>query len=163
MGKFKNNKSALFSASASLILVFALTGCGPATFSGSGFMSVPDKAFGGPNSTSDDKEGDECNLFLDSTKYPDIQEGTSVTLRDSTGAVVGLSRLYDGTLSRGWVSEPTYSGRIPAVVDDTCVLKFEFDEIKSGDEFFSVEVGNRGQVEITRSDLELGLVFVSLG
>jgi len=166
MGKFKNNKSGLFSASASLILVLALTGCGPATpatFSGSGFMSVPDKAFGGPDSASDDKEGSECNLWLDVTKYPDIQEGTSVTLRDSTGAVVGLSSLYGATLSRGWVSKPTSSGRIPAVVDDTCVLKFKFDEIKSGDEFFSVEVGNRGQVDIRRSDLELGLVFVSLG
>jgi hypothetical protein len=159
----KNNKAVLSSLAAGL-LVLVLTGCGSSSFSGSGFMSVPDKAFGGATSSGPaDKPGSKCNRFLDSTKYKDIKEGTSVTLRDSTGATVGITRLYGGTLSQGWVSAPTSSGRIPAVVDDTCVFNFKFDNIESTDKFFSVEVGNRGEVDVTRSDLENGLVFVSLG
>lgn len=143
-----------------------LASCSPAPFSGSGTMSAPDKAFNwdDEDGRETDVRGSDCkrsNLGLD-PKYPDIQEGTSVTLRDSTGAIVALSRLDSGSLRNGWVEEELGSG-FRAVVDDVCVYKFMFEEIDSSDEFFSVEVGNRGEIQVSRSNLELGLVGVSLG
>lgn len=141
-----------------------LASCSPAPFSGSGTMSAPDRAYNHDESDryETDVRGSDCNRPNRDNKYPDIQEGTSVTLRDSTGAIVALSRLDSGSLRNGWVEEETYGGFRPAV-DDVCVYKFMFEEIDSSDEFFSVEVGNRGEVQVSRSNLEIGLVGLSLG
>lgn len=140
-----------------------LASCSPAPFSGSGTMSAPDRAYEHTGSDREtDVRGSDCNRSIRNSKYPDIQEGTSVTLRDSTGAIVALSRLDSGSLRNGWVEEETYGGFRKAV-DDVCVYKFMFEEIDSSDEFFSVEVGNRGEVQVSRSNLEIGLVGLSLG
>jgi len=100
--------------------------------------------------------GDPCD---GSTDYPDLGSGTSVTLRDSAGVIVGLSRLEGGTLVSGYVPKPEFT----LMTTDDCAFKFQFVDVESDDKFFSVEVGSRGEVNTTREDLELGLVVLSLG
>lgn len=148
----------------SVALVALLAGCDASGLQGSsqtfsGYMTVPDKAFALEDSEPE-KAGDPCHPYLDTNDYPDIQAGTSVTLRDSAGEIVGLTSLQDGTLVNGWSDD---GSGLSSVSDDSCSYKFVFEEVESSDDFFSVEVGNRGQVEVTREDLELGLVFLSLG
>ena len=139
-------------------LTFSLSGCAQEietieTWNGSGAVSVDSPISDRMIGAVVTPPGGPCE---GSTDYPDIRVGTTVTLRDSTGGIVSLSRLEVGThveIDRGW------SGLNP--VD--CVLDFQFVDVESDDKFFSVEVGSRGEVNTTREDLEFGLVALNLG
>ncbi len=150
------------------VLALSVSGCsaeGDSTAASSesawsGMISVPDLAFD-LEDYEPDMAGDPCNRDnLDDMDFPDVALGTSVTLRDSTGAVVGLTSITEGALSQGWYDDG--KGTL-SVSDDTCNYKFKFDNVESDDNFFSIEVGSRGEVNVTREDLELGLVFLTLG
>jgi hypothetical protein len=111
-----------------------------------------------------DEPGDSCFFGSEGPDYPDIAAGTPVTLRDSTGATVGVSRLENPGLLFGWGSErPRVYSSSDQFTEDFCVWEFTFEEVESGDDFFSVEVGNRGEVQFSREDLEGGLARLSLG
>lgn len=147
--------------SVSLSLVGGCTGSEPLNFSGT--MTVPITAWDGGGDYEPDQAGDVC-LFGDDQDYPDIDAGTQVTLRDSTGATVGLSNLRVGTHLLGWSEggTPVYSSS-DSFMEDFCVYGFEFVDVETDDNFFSIEIGSRGELQYTREQLETTGVEASLG
>lgn len=156
MSKFKN-----FAVFGSFLLL--ISGCSVAPLSFSGTMSVPTQAWDGGSNYSPTEAGDMCN-FGEDQDYPDINAGTQVTLRDSTGATVGLSRLTQGRHLLGWSESgiPVYSSS-DSFMEDLCVYEFEFEDVETDDEFFSIEIGKRGELQYTREQLETAGVQASLG
>jgi len=74
--------------------------------------------------------------------YPDIRPGMAVTVRDETAAVLGTSELGGGTLRKS-----PLRGR-----DDDCVFSFSLTVPER--DSYRIEVGRRGVVRFSRSDLE---------
>lgn len=148
-----------FATAGVAVILLGLVGCAPATLSFSGSMTIPTKAFS-LDGYEPDVAGDGC-FADDDPDYPDIWEGTQVTLRDSSGATVGLTRLQTGGLLLGF--DEALAGPTGQVADDYCVFPFEFVDVESDDEFFTVEVGKRGEVTFSREDLESLGANVSLG
>lgn len=74
--------------------------------------------------------------------YPDLRQGTAVTVKDGTGATLGTVALEGGTLRKGKLR-----GR-----DDDCVFSFSLS-VPDRDAY-RVEVGRRGGARFTRSDLQ---------
>lgn len=151
-----------------VVTALILSGCaGTAPLSFSGTMSIPSMAWDGGDDKYTTEAGDNCLFKEGESDYPDIDAGTQVTLRDSTGATVGLTNLRQGSTLIGWSESgtPVYrtGDTIPSFTEDFCVFKFEFLDVESEDTFFSVEVGKRGQIQYTREQLETSGVGVSLG
>jgi len=74
--------------------------------------------------------------------YPDLRQGTTVTVKDGAGATLGTVALQGGTLRRG-----PLRGR-----DDDCVFSFSLTVPER--DAYRIEVGRRGSVRFTRSDLQ---------
>jgi hypothetical protein len=74
--------------------------------------------------------------------YPDIRQGTTVTVRDGTGSLLGTVALEGGTLRKG-----PLRGR-----DDDCVFSFSLT-VPERDAYW-IEVGRRGVVPFPRTELE---------
>ena len=74
--------------------------------------------------------------------YPDLRQGTTVTVKDGAGATLGTVALQGGTLRRG-----PLRGR-----DDDCVFSFSLTVPER--DAYRVEVGGRGSVRFIRSDLQ---------
>jgi hypothetical protein len=74
--------------------------------------------------------------------YPDVRPGTTVTVKDGTGAMLGTVALEGGTLRKGPLRER----------DDDCVFSFSLTVPER--DAYRIEVGRRGVVAFTRSDLE---------
>ncbi len=72
--------------------------------------------------------------------YSDIEQGTSVTLRDGDGNVAGTSRLE--------VAGADAFGNFPG-----CIYTFTFDDVADAD-FYAVEISDRGEIVYSRADLE---------
>lgn len=68
--------------------------------------------------------------------YDDIKSGAQVTVRDNTGASVGLGELES---SEVWAGE-------------TCLLKFSVEDVPAGSGIYSVEVSHRGQISFKESE-----------
>ena len=104
--------------------------------------------------------GDACFYPAD-FGAPKISDGETVTLRDSAGEVIGLSELGVGGFLKGWEEDGLpYAGE--NFVLDVCVYPFEFADIVSESEFFSIQVGSNEEVQVTREallDPNLSLTF----
>ena len=138
----------------------ALTSCAPATATFSGSLSKPHMSFFFPELDVRHAAGDMCDT-VGTYEYPDVTMGTQVTLRDSTGATVGLTQLQAGVLLLGYdESRDRGNGRS---AEDICIFSFEFTEVESQDKFFTIEIGLRGEVSFAREDLVSGFASVSLG
>jgi hypothetical protein len=74
--------------------------------------------------------------------YADIQAGTPVVVRDTSGAVVGSATLGDGTLR-----QQPLRGR-----DDDCLFRFSLTVPDRAE--YRIEVGTRGTVRFSQADLE---------
>jgi hypothetical protein len=74
--------------------------------------------------------------------YPDIRQGTTVTVRDGTGSLLGTVALEGGTLRKG-----PLRGK-----DDDCVFSFSLT-VPERDAYW-IEVGRRGVVPFPRTELE---------
>jgi hypothetical protein len=74
--------------------------------------------------------------------YPDIRPGTTVVVKDGTGASLGTATLEGGTLRKG-----PLRGR-----DDDCIFTFSLRVPERDD--YAVAVGRRGVVKYTRAELE---------
>ena len=73
-----------------------------------------------------------------------IGPGTSVTISDAKGAIVGTTTLSSGTAyTSGSSSYGAYA--------DTCVLPFRLTDVPAGDDFYRVGVGNVGSDGVTFS------------
>lgn len=106
--------------------------------------------------------GNICYFGTDGNPYPDISTGTEVTLRDSSGSLVGITRLQYGRMQSGWTAgaeDVYYNDNFKY---DYCVWDFKFDKIDSNDDYFTIEIGRRGENSYTRSELSYG-VFLKLG
>jgi hypothetical protein len=155
-----------FSIFAALLAGASLTGCGPSepdAFSVDGSITVPAVAWKGNSPDERKTQGERCYYGLNGNLYPDVDAGAQVTLRDSSGATIGITSLGAGGHLLGW------SAGLPPVyktdndfVKDFCVHYFQFEDIKSTDSFFSIEVARRGPVNYTREDLQ-SFVSLSLG
>ena len=77
--------------------------------------------------------------------FDDIAEGAAVTVRDSSGAIVGVGNLGGGRSS-------SYG----------CNLPFAVAEVSSS-ELYTVEVNHRGEVTFTADEVTAGEVRLSLG
>jgi hypothetical protein len=126
-------------------LTFSLSGCAQAIGTWDGSGAVLQEVTG--------KANDPCEPSWSGNP----RSGTSVTLRDSAGVVVSLSRLEGGTLANG---DDTNKGRERWKSIEHCVFEFRFVDVESDDKFFSVEVGSHGVANAAREDLELALVVL---
>ena len=86
--------------------------------------------------------------------YPDIDRGTPVELRNSSGDIVGIGSLDQGTLLYGWSASgtPVFS-TTAEFTKDYCVFPFTLEGVNLSDEIYSIEVGTRGQVNFTKQEL----------
>ena len=140
-----------------------LAGCS-SSFTVQGTMTIPAVAWDGDGDESaKTKPGDACYFGKDGNRYPDVDSGAQVTLRDSTGATVGIGSLQNGGHLLGWSANGArlYSTS-DSFVYDYCTFNFTIPNVDSGDQFFSIEVAGRGEVAYSRDDLEQG-VSLSLG
>lgn len=76
--------------------------------------------------------------------YDDMTRGTTVVVTDETGKTIALGELQTGVADRD-----------PDATDFAirCRLKFDVTGIPEGHQFYSVEVGHRGEVQYTRDGL----------
>lgn len=91
--------------------------------------------------------GDACS---GSGGYGDIDEGTTVSVKDQKGTLIGSGRLGPG--------------KIEGSVLKTCVFPFEVTGVKDA-QFFQVEVSRRGGLSYSKSEMEKNgwTVHASLG
>lgn len=84
--------------------------------------------------------------------YADIRVGATVTVYDATGNAAALGKLDEGSWVGPGVGKPggqcAYTFTVPNVPDD---------------DILAVEVSSRGQVRVSKSDAEAGMVYLSLG
>lgn len=78
--------------------------------------------------------------------YDDIDEGTSVTVYDATGKIVGAGVLSQGT-------KTTLGG---------CEFTFSVPDVPVGQGFYQVEVASRGKVTTDEEKAKSGQVFLGL-
>lgn len=126
---------------AALAAVLALGGCSmPVEKSDvSGTITVP----GEPLSYRDiPEEGASCAV---KDGYSDVDFGTTVTIRDGKGEIVGV-----GMLGAPLV---TFDGHEPTSYLYWCRIQFTVKDVVKGRDFYSVEVGRRGQVSYDETRL----------
>ncbi|MHA6793506.1 hypothetical protein ACVGVM_08310 [Pseudonocardia bannensis] len=78
--------------------------------------------------------------------YSDITLGTSVTVYDASGTVVGTGHLGRGSAAEGGCTFPITVLNVPG-----------------GSSFYQVEVSHRGRITVQAADARAGLVGVTLG
>jgi hypothetical protein len=151
--------------SASIFSISILTGCSAAgeAITPAGQITIPAMAFKGDETDGGrTMPGDPCFFGTDGNPYPDVDAGAQVTLRDSTGATVGLANLTSAGHLFGWdASQPKIYSSSDNFTEDFCVFEFKFEPLQSDDTFFSVEVASRGQVNFERD--ALSFMVLSLG
>jgi len=132
------------------ISIAVLSGCS-STGQVSGSITIPSSAA---------KDVDACmwpttgNSKYPENVYPDIDRGTPVELRNSSGDIVGIGSLGQGKLLFGWSASgtPVYSTTTD-FTKDYCVFPFTLEGVNLSDEIYSIEVGTRGQVNFTKQEL----------
>jgi hypothetical protein len=80
--------------------------------------------------------GTGCDLT--DTGYADLTVGTPVMMKDATGNLVSTSALANPHAN---------------AVDNSCTFKFTFDNVKLASQQYTVEVGKRGQVGFSKSEI----------
>ncbi|GAA1095678.1 hypothetical protein [Pseudonocardia alni] len=121
------------------IVIAAIADLGaPSTRTVSGVMTV----LSGSGSLYSGSSYGACTL---SGGYDDITAGTTVTARDSSGTIAGVGALGSGTGS-------SYG----------CAFSFTVDDVPASD-FYTVEVGHRGEVTFTDAAVRDGDLRLSLG
>jgi hypothetical protein len=68
--------------------------------------------------------------------YDDVRVGTDVVVKDGQGAIIGVGSLEDGQ------------------ADSAFDCRFDFSLEVKDSEFYSFEVGDRGEISYSRADLE---------
>ncbi len=122
-----------------MIVIAAIADLGaPSTRTVSGVMTV----VSGSGSLYSGSSYGACTL---SGGYDDITAGTTVTVRDSSGTIAGVGALGSGTGS-------SYG----------CAFSFTVDDVPVSD-FYTVEVGHRGEVTFTDAAVRDGDLRLSLG
>ena len=86
--------------------------------------------------------------------YDDVDTGTSVTIRDENGKTIGTAQLGDGEKT-GDLQPFNGNSAFPCT--------FSFTTSVPAAEFYSVEVGSRGEVTFSRADVEADAVALTLG
>lgn len=111
-----------------------LAGCSmaPAKAEVTGTITIPGKPL---SYSATPTEGDSCRV---KDGYSDVDFGTTVTIRDGKGEIVGV----------GMVGAPlvTFDGQEPTSFLYWCRFRFTVKDVQRGRDFYSVEVGRRGQV-----------------
>lgn len=117
-------------------LVVLLAACGAGGRALTGEFTLLADEFGGSSSSCSGTGG-----------YGDISQGTDVVVRDEGSEIIGTSSLGPGDRSGG-----------------SCTFSFEVEELPPAD-FYSIEVGDRGELTYSREDLDEmeWSVFLSLG
>ncbi|MGV9245951.1 hypothetical protein [Streptomyces sp. NPDC003710] len=80
--------------------------------------------------------------------YDDIRDGTSVTVYNAAGSVVGT-----GALSNSKYGEDTYN----------CTFDVTVNDVPKGEKFYKVEVSHRGTLQLTADEAEGGQFGGTLG
>lgn len=80
--------------------------------------------------------------------YDDITLGTQVTVYDATNKVIGTSSLILSTFSPS---------------DASCVFEVAVDNVPPGSDFYQVEIGRRGRLQLTAVEAQSGGFHGSLG
>ncbi|MFJ3083065.1 hypothetical protein ACIPJG_25380 [Streptomyces halstedii] len=78
--------------------------------------------------------------------YDDINEGTSVTVYDGTGAIAATGNLGTSDYATGY-----------------CVFDISVADVPKGEKFYQVEVSHRGKVQLTAEEAEGGQLAATLG
>lgn len=92
--------------------------------------------------------------------YDDISEGAQVTVKNGAGEIVGLGGLEGGTQQIPY--DITYYEYLGSELP-ICAFRFSF-EVPSGQDFYSISIGNDNRGEITYSAEEIaGGIFLTLG
>lgn len=130
-----------------VIGLLMLSGCGAGARDVSGTVLVGSKltAYRAP------EEGSPCSV---KDGYDDMKPGAPVTIRDSKGEIIAMGELS--------ISTATYSGGSVQLGMHKCLFPFTVKNVPAGRGFYSIEVGNRGQVEFNEEAL-FGTPALTLG
>ncbi|WNO76001.1 MULTISPECIES: hypothetical protein [unclassified Streptomyces] len=80
--------------------------------------------------------------------YDDIGMGTSVTVYDAAGAVIGSSGLFISTHDK---------------TAGTCTYQIAVEAVPGGHDFYQVEISHRGKIQLSAADARAGSFAGSLG
>lgn len=84
-------------------------------------------------------------------RHPELRPGTTVTVRDQAGAVVGTGTIQPGRTSG------TKPGRY-----GTCVLGFRIPDVRAGSPFYTVTPGTGATLTVTAEALLTGTLSVQV-
>lgn len=101
--------------------------------------------------------------------YDDIGSGMRVTVRSGDGTVLGVGdtrqvRPPDLKSDDEWLSSIAEEAREDAAADRSCVVVFEVPDVPVSD-FYSIEVGSRGELTYSHAEMEADewIVALSIG
>ena len=133
----------------SAALILTTTGCGksaPAKISVTGDITV--------KASSVEAGGEPCTARRPS----EASLSTPVVVRDSSGKTVGLGSLGAAV----YATDPNGPTSPKGPLSADCVFPFSVPDVPAGDSFYSIEVGNNGQVNFSQQDVAVP-VHLTLG
>lgn len=110
-----------------------------ATFSITGMLTL----------SAGDFMADDSQLCWGNGGYDDLSMGTSVTITDAAGTVVGVGQVNSAHNDGG--------------MGGTCDLSFKVDGVPTGKGFYGIEVSHRGSVKKSEADLKAGSAELTIG
>jgi hypothetical protein len=104
--------------------------------------------------------GARGDCAVDADRYPDIQRGSQVTVKDDSGRVVGTGTLHKGRLVNPHpVKWPPFEGLTSGYTDleGPCRYRFTVANLP-GSAFYTLQLGGRNPVTVTREQVEADTV-----
>lgn len=117
--------------------VLALAGVFTGTFTLAGSIMVVDS---GQSFSGIDSDGTHCH---GTGPYSDLGPGTAVVVEDTTGKVLAVGALSEGTDTH----------------EDSCVLPFAVQDVRDGEKAYSVTVSHRGTQVVSSSEAHTGVAL----
>ncbi|MCE0765820.1 hypothetical protein LWC35_23350 [Pseudonocardia kujensis] len=131
-------KRLLVASLLTLGLIAAVAACGSSSFALRGAVSIDingRSVIGGP---------EMCSGFFG---YGDITEGAAVTVYDSSGKIIATGKLQKGT----------------APDRQVCRLPFEVANVPGGEDFYQIEVAQRGRATFSAEEAKSGNINMGAG
>lgn len=98
---------------------------------------------------ADQEPVEDENSTCPQSTYDDVQAGTSVTMTDASGTVVGLAALQSPRIDKLHEKKGAF---FP--YPSNCIYDFTVSNVPIGSAFFGFEVGHRGVVQLPAENAE---------
>lgn len=98
---------------------------------------------------ADQEPVEDENSTCPQSTYDDVQAGTSVTMTDASGTIVGLAALQSPRIDKLHEKKGAF---FP--YPSNCIYDFTVSNVPIGSAFFGFEVGHRGVVQLPAASAE---------